>query len=95
MLDFLIKRKLQLIVLDCLIVVFGTLVISIILFVYNIFNPSKGVHIFAIISSTYAAAEIMPFKPMPGKDIWKWKPVLYVFTFIVIIVSYVMFNFVI
>jgi len=77
------------------IIVFFTALLATGLFLYNIVNPSRGIQIFAIISSTYAMAEMMPFSPMPGKDIIKWRPVLYAFTFMAIIVMYVMFNFVI
>lgn len=76
-------------------IVFGTMVAAVVLFIVNIISPSKGIHIFAVIASTYATAEIMPFKPMPGKDIAQWRPVLFTFTLILIVCVYVLFNFVI
>ncbi|MFC1755121.1 hypothetical protein ACFL96_17295 [Thermoproteota archaeon] len=77
------------------IIVLATFLLSVGLFIYNIINPSKGIQVFAVIASTYATAEMMPFKPMPGKDIWDWRPILFVLTFCLIFVSYVVFNFVV
>ncbi len=77
------------------IMVLGTTILGAALFIANILSPSKGIQMFAVIASTYAVAEIMPFKPMPGNDIMKWKPVLFALTFIMILCIYVLFNFII
>ncbi len=76
-------------------IVLGTFIISFIFFILNILFPSISFQLFAIISSTYAATEIIPFKPCPGKDIMKWRPILWGITLIIVFSSYIMFNFVI
>lgn len=76
-------------------IVLGTFIISLALFILNVLFPSVRLQIFAVISSTYAATEILPFKPCPGKDIMKWKPILWGFSLLIILASYILFNFVI
>ena len=77
------------------IIVVGTFIVSLIFIILNLVNPSIKLQLFGIISSTYAAIEILPVKPCPGKDIFKWKPVLSVFTLLIIFSSYVFFNFIV
>lgn len=77
------------------IIILGTFIISFIFFVLNILFPSISFQLFAIISSTYAAVEILPFKPCPGKDVFKWKPILYSISLVIFFSSYILFNFVI
>jgi len=76
-------------------IVLGTFIISVTFFVLNILTPSTGLQLFAIISSTYAATEILPFRPCPGKDIMKWRPILHIISLVIFFSSYILFNFVI
>ncbi len=76
------------------IIVFGTFVIAVVFHVINLLSPSRSFQLFGIICSTYAAMEILPMKPFPGRDIIKWKPILWTLSFLIMFSSYVLFNFV-
>jgi len=76
-------------------IIIGTFIVSLVFLITNIIKPSINIQLFGIIASTYAAIEILPFKPCPGKDVFKWKPVLAIITLIIVFPSYIFFNFIV
>lgn len=72
----------------------GTFVLAVAFLVLNLAIPSIGRQLFGIIASTYAAVEILPVRPCPGKEIFAWRPALATITLMVVWPVYLLFNFV-
>ena len=69
-------------------------ILSIILFFVNVVRPSVFLQIGMVATSTLSAFEFLPFKPLNGREIFKWRPKLWTITFILIVPTYILINFV-
>ena len=72
----------------------GTFVLAVSFLILNLLVPTIGKQLFGIIASTYAAIEMLPVRPCPGRDIFKWKPWLFILTFLIVWPVYILFNFI-
>ena len=77
------------------IVVLITFFLGTTFFLMNLLFPAKLYQMIMASATTSGMAEMFPFKPLGGKDIKVWKPRVWYLTFIIMVVSYVMINFVI
>ncbi|MBI1969278.1 hypothetical protein HYS48_01175 [Candidatus Woesearchaeota archaeon] len=76
-------------------VLLGTFFLALTFLILNLLVPTVGKQLFGIIASTYAAIEILPVDPCPGRNIWKWKPWLQIITFLIIWPAYIFFHFIV
>ena len=64
-------------------------------FVINLVHPAKLYQMIMATATTSSMAEMIPVKPLAGKDFSEWKKWLWILTTIVMTVLYVLMNFVI
>jgi len=76
-------------------VVLLTFVGGTIFFVLNLLDPSKFNQMLMASATTLGLADIIPIKPLLGVDIKKWKPGLWFFTILIMVILYIIMNFVV
>lgn len=64
-------------------------------FVLNLLNPARVFQMIMASATTLGMAEIIPIQPLQGAAIKKWKPWLWFFTLVIMVVMYILMNFVI
>ena len=56
-------------------------------------KPSIALQLAFTIASTVSVFEMLPFKPLNGREIFKWRPKKWAITFILFLPIYVLMNF--
>ena len=67
--------------------------LGIVFFILNLMKPSIALQLAFTIASTVSVFEMLPFKPLNGREIFKWRPKKWAITFILFLPIYVLMNF--